>query len=68
MNGGAAETLACGSGACAAVVSGIEQGLLDNSVTVELAGGKLKISWKGRGTPVWMTGAAVTVFDGVIDL
>lgn len=65
---GAAETLACGSGACAAVVSGIEQGLLDNTVTVQLLGGSLTIVWQGRGTPVWMTGAAVTVFDGVIDL
>jgi diaminopimelate epimerase len=65
---GAAETLACGSGACAAVVVGIEQKLLDSPVVVELAGGTLKISWAGRGEPVWMTGAAVTVFDGVIAL
>jgi diaminopimelate epimerase len=65
---GAAETLACGSGACAAVVSGIEQHLLDNTVSVELAGGTLNINWAGRGTPVWMTGAAVAVFDGVIAL
>lgn len=65
---GAAETLACGSGACAAVVVGIEQQLLDSPVVVELAGGTLKISWTGRGEPVWMTGAAMTVFDGVIAL
>jgi diaminopimelate epimerase len=65
---GAAETLACGSGACAAVVVGIEQQLLDSPVVVELAGGTLKISWAGRGEPVWMTGAAMTVFDGVIAL
>ncbi len=65
---GAAETLACGSGACAAVVIGIEQNLLDSTVVVELAGGTLKINWAGRGTPVWMTGAAVTVFEGVIAL
>ncbi len=65
---GAAETLACGSGACAAVVVGIEQQLLDSPVVVELAGGTLKISWAGRGEPVWMTGAAMTVFDGVIVL
>jgi len=65
---GAAETLACGSGACAAVVVGIEQQLLDSPVVVELAGGTLKISWAGRGEPVWMTGAAITVFDGVIAL
>ena len=65
---GSGETLACGSGACAAVVIGIEQNLLDNTVVVELAGGTLKINWAGRGTPVWMTGAAVTVFEGVIAL
>ena len=65
---GAAETLACGSGACAAVVIGIEQNLLDNTVLVELAGGNLNINWAGRGSPVWMTGAAVAVFDGVIAL
>jgi diaminopimelate epimerase len=65
---GAAETLACGSGACAAVVTGIEQNLLDNTVDVELAGGRLKINWAGSGSPVWMTGAAVTVFEGVISL
>ncbi len=65
---GAAETLACGSGACAAVVTGIEQKLLDSPVVVELAGGKLSISWAGRKEPVWMTGAAVAVFDGMIAL
>jgi diaminopimelate epimerase len=65
---GAAETLACGSGACAAVVIGIEQKLLNSPVVVKLAGGTLKISWAGRGEPVWMTGAAVSVFDGVIVL
>jgi len=65
---GAAETLACGSGACAAVVVGIEQKLLDSPVVVELPGGTLKISWAGRGEPVWMTGAAVAVFEGVIAL
>lgn len=65
---GAAETLACGSGACAAVVVGIEQQLLDSPVQVELPGGALNIRWAGRGEPVWMTGAAVAVFDGVIAL
>lgn len=65
---GAAETLACGSGACAAVVTGIEQNVLDSPVVVKLAGGILNISWAGRGEPVWMTGAAVSVFDGVIAL
>lgn len=65
---GAAETLACGSGACAAVVIGIEQHLLDDEVYVELPGGELKISWSGRGEPVFMTGPAVAVFDGKINL
>lgn len=65
---GAAETLACGSGACAAVVVGIEQGYLSDNVTVELLGGKLSIAWQGRGTPVMMTGAAVSVFEGTIAL
>jgi len=65
---GAAETMACGSGACAAAVVGIELGLLDNTVTVELPGGKLRISWAGRGTPVFMTGPAISVFEGKINL
>jgi diaminopimelate epimerase len=65
---GAAETLACGSGACAAVVVGIEQGLLDNEVTVDLPGGQLAISWAGRGQSVYMTGSATTVYDGKISL
>lgn len=65
---GAAETLACGSGACAAVVIGIGQGLLDHKVTVELPGGDLAISWQGRGEPVLMTGSAITVFEGSIEL
>ncbi|MCQ8183608.1 diaminopimelate epimerase [Methylomonas sp. SURF-1] len=65
---GAAETLACGSGACAAVVAGIEQGLLDSKVNVCLPGGALQIDWSGRGFPVLMTGPAVTVFEGWIRL
>ena len=65
---GAAETLACGSGACAAVVVGIEQDLLDNEVCVELPGGELNINWSGRGEPVFMTGPAISVFDGTINL
>nr|WP_232056845.1 diaminopimelate epimerase [Methylomonas rhizoryzae] len=65
---GAAETLACGSGACAAVVAGIEQGLLDNRVEVSLPGGSLRIDWPGRGRPVMMTGPAVTVYQGQITL
>ena len=65
---GAAETLACGSGACAAVVIGQTQKKLAKQVTVELPGGKLRIYWKGPGNPVKMTGPAVHVFDGQIEL
>ncbi|MDD4915472.1 MAG: diaminopimelate epimerase [Methylococcales bacterium] len=63
---GAAETLACGSGACAAVVAGIEQNLLDSEVCVSLPGGELKINWSGRGQPVFMSGPAVRVYEGQI--
>ncbi len=65
---GAAETLACGSGACAAVVIGIEHNLLDHTVSVELSGGSLTINWLGRGEPVLMTGPATSVFEGQINL
>ncbi len=65
---GAAETLACGSGACAAVVIGIKQNLLDRDVRVELPGGELTISWSGPNEPVLMTGPAISVFDGSIEL
>jgi diaminopimelate epimerase len=65
---GVGETQACGTGACAAVVAGRLRGLLDEAVTVNLPGGQLAVRWKGEGEPVWMTGPAVTVYDGVIDL
>ena len=65
---GAGETLACGSGACAAVVAGIQRKLLDGRVTVTTRGGDLGISWEGEGKPVLMTGPAVTVFSGELDL
>jgi diaminopimelate epimerase len=65
---GAGETLACGTGACAAAVSGISLGLLDNEVQVSMQGGDLKIRWEGENQPVLMTGPAVTVFEGVINL
>jgi diaminopimelate epimerase len=61
---GAGETLACGTGACAAVVAGIRRGLLDSPVRVETLGGRLSIAWDGPGMPVMMTGAAATVFEG----
>ena len=66
---GAGETLACGTGACAAVVAGIARELLDrNRVTVETRGGELTVSWAGEGASVIMTGPAVTVFGGKIAL
>jgi diaminopimelate epimerase len=65
---GSGETLACGSGACAASVVGIEQGLLTSPVSVELPGGPLTIEWLGRGHPVYMKGPAKTVFEGTIEI
>ena len=65
---GAGETLACGTGACAAVVAGIARGLLDSPVRVTTRGGDLTIAWGGLGLPVLMTGPAVTVFHGEIEL
>ena len=61
---GAGETLACGTGACAAVVAGIRRGLLDPVVAVATRGGRLTIEWRGPGHSVRMTGPAVTVFEG----
>lgn len=65
---GSGETLACGTGACAAVVTGIQRNLLVSPVRVETRGGELSIAWAGPGTPVLMTGPAVSVFDGEIEL
>ena len=65
---GAGETLACGTGACAAVVAGIERGLLDSPVTVATRGGRLTIAWAGGDNPVWMKGPAISVFEGTIEL
>ena len=69
---GAGETLACGTGACAAVVSGIRRALLDSPVKVHTHGGDLQISWRGIvdgiTQPVIMTGPAATVFEGEIEL
>jgi len=65
---GVGETLACGSGACAAVVAGVLQGLLDFIVTVELPGGRLRVAWPAEGKPVVMTGPATTVYHGRIKL
>ena len=65
---GAGETLACGTGACAAVVSGIQRGLLASPVSVETRGGRLTIAWAGGDNPVWMKGPAISVFEGTIEL
>ena len=65
---GSGETLACGSGACAAVVAGCLRGLLDARVEVELRGGPLVIEWQGEGTPVMMEGPATSVFEGQLRL
>jgi diaminopimelate epimerase len=65
---GAGETLACGSGACAAVVAGRQKGLLDDKVKVNLPGGDLRIHWAGDDSPVMMTGPAELVFEGRIKL
>ncbi|KAI5913193.1 diaminopimelate epimerase [Thauera sp. 2A1] len=65
---GAGETLACGTGACAAVVAGILRGLLESPVRVDTRGGALEIAWAGEGAPVLMTGPAMTVFEGEMEL
>lgn len=65
---GSGETLACGTGACAAVVAGQRLGLLDEGVSVQTRGGSLTIRWAGENQPVLMRGAAVRVFEGVIEL
>jgi len=65
---GSGETLACGTGACAAVVAGIRLGLLDSQVQVQTRGGVLMIEWQGAGQPVFMTGPANTVFTGEMEI
>lgn len=65
---GTGETLSCGTGACAAVVAGIRRGLLDDTVHVATRGGALTISWQGAHSPVLMTGPAISVFEGEINL
>jgi diaminopimelate epimerase len=65
---GAGETLACGTGACAAVVAGVRRGLLGHEVRVEVRGGALTVAWGGTGEPVFMTGAAQSVFEGRFDV
>jgi diaminopimelate epimerase len=65
---GVGETQACGTGACAAVVTGQRAGRLSAEVTVELPGGELRVRWSGVGTPVWLSGAADKVSEGVVDV
>ncbi|HLX81170.1 MAG TPA: diaminopimelate epimerase [Burkholderiales bacterium] len=65
---GAGETLACGTGACAAVVTGILRGLIEPSVAVETRGGALTVSWEGGDNAVWMKGPARSVFEGEIEI
>jgi len=65
---GAGETLACGTGACAAAIHGIRKGLLNNAVTVHLPGGKLSVTWQGDDSPVWLGGPTASVFEGSIRL
>jgi len=65
---GVGETMACGSGACAAVIAGRQRGLLDNCVTARLTGGELDIRWDGADSPVIMTGPATSVYHGEIEL
>lgn len=65
---GSGETLACGSGACAAMVIACQQGYLEGTIDAELRGGHLTLRWEGEGEPVYMTGPATTVFEGKIEL
>jgi diaminopimelate epimerase len=65
---GVGETLACGTGACAAVAVGRRRGLLNEGVRVDLPGGTAKVSWAGAGAHIWLTGPATTVFTGSIDI
>ncbi|MBC7686247.1 MAG: diaminopimelate epimerase [Bdellovibrionales bacterium] len=65
---GAGETLACGTGACAAVVAGIRRGLLDSPVRVSARGGELSVAWEGGAAPVFLSGPAMTVYEGTIEL
>jgi len=65
---GVGETLACGTGACAAVVSGQQMGLLQERVNVRLPGGQVVVSWRGGTEPVWLTGNAELISEGTFDL
>ena len=64
---GAGETLACGTGACAAAVTGMRRGMFDEAVEITMHGGKLRISWAGPGHHVYLTGPAEVVFEGTVE-
>ena len=65
---GTGETLACGTGACAAVAVGRHHGRLDAEVHVRVRGGQLRVNWAGRGEPIWLTGPAEVSFEGRVEL
>jgi diaminopimelate epimerase len=65
---GVGETLACGTGACAAVVVGRQQGMLSSNVDVHVANGVLSVHWDGPGQPVWLTGPAQQSFEGCVEI
>jgi diaminopimelate epimerase len=65
---GAGETLACGTGACAAVAVGRHHGRLDESVEVHARGGELRVNWAGPGQPIWLTGPAEVAFEGRVEI
>jgi diaminopimelate epimerase len=65
---GVGETAACGTGACAAVVSGQRLGLLDEEVSVQLPGGQVMVSWRGGEAPVWLKGNAELINEGMMEI
>ena len=65
---GSGETLACGSGACAAIAFGIHNRLLDDTVVAELRGGDVTVQWSGEGQSIYLTGPAETVYEGQLKL
>jgi diaminopimelate epimerase len=65
---GVGETLACGTGTCAAVAVGRKLGWLDETVQVDLPGGRATVTWPGPGSVIWLTGPAVTVFEGQVEI
>lgn len=64
---GAGETMACGTGACAAAIAGIRRGVLASPVTVDTRGGRLTVTWDGDNRSAWLSGPAMTVYEGEVD-